>query len=240
MKKRVIALIAIVAVLGFIWFAPIGDKVNGVFTSTTVKQVRVISQTLNLRSGAGTTHSIVASLPKGKVVDVLGKIGSWYVIKTAEDKVGCVYSTYVAPYVPTTTPPTTTPPTDTTSQSAMQTEMLGYINASRAENGLPPLVLDKALSDGAYLKSKDMIDNNYFDHNSPTYGSPFDMMHNLGITYMTAGENLAKYDTIKGAHQGLMNSPGHRANLLNPNFNKIGLGIIKSGYYYYITQWFTN
>lgn len=123
---------------------------------------------------------------------------------------------------------------------AMQQEMLGYINAERSKNNAPALVLDQKLSEGAAMKSKDMAQNNYFSHTSPTYGSPFDMMKSLGITYRTAGENIAKHTSVKGAHDAFMNSAGHRANILNSSFKRIGLGFYSSGNYLYVTQWFTN
>jgi len=126
------------------------------------------------------------------------------------------------------------------SPSTMQQEMLGYINAERAKANSPALVLDMKLSDGANLKSKDMALNGYFDHTSPTYGTPIDMMKSLGISYRMAGENIAKHTSVKGAHEAFMNSPGHRANILNTSFKKIGLGFYSYGHYLYVTQWFTN
>jgi uncharacterized YkwD family protein len=124
--------------------------------------------------------------------------------------------------------------------NAMQQEMLSYINQARAEAGVKPLTLDKKLCDGAYLKSKDMAVNNYFSHTSPTYGSPFAMMSSLGISYRTAGENIAMNSSVKGAHDAFMNSSGHRANILNASYGKVGLGFYQEGRYLYVTQWFTN
>lgn len=124
--------------------------------------------------------------------------------------------------------------------SAMQTEMLGYINAARADNNLAPLTLDTALCNGAYLKSKDMAENNYFSHTSPTYGSPFAMMTSLGVTYRAAAENIAKNTSVKGAHNAFMNSTGHRQNILGSGYHKVGLGFYQEGNYLYVTQWFTN
>lgn len=124
--------------------------------------------------------------------------------------------------------------------SAMQTEMLGYINTARADNNLAPLTLDTALCNGAYLKSKDMAENNYFSHTSPTYGSPFAMMKNLGVTYWAAAENIAKNTSVKGAHNAFMNSTGHRQNILGSGYHKVGLGFYQEGNYLYVTQWFTN
>ncbi len=137
--------------------------------------------------------------------------------------------------------PAPSPQTETgTMQTSLQSEMLGYINAARANYNLAPLVLDDKLCQGALLKSEDMAANNYFSHTSPTYGSPFDMMKNLGIIYSSAGENIAKNNSVKGAHDAFMNSSGHRANILNTSFTKVGLGFYKDGYYLYVTQWFTN
>lgn len=124
--------------------------------------------------------------------------------------------------------------------SAMQTEMLGYINTARADNNLAPLTLDTALCNGAYLKSKDMAENNYFSHTSPTYGSPFAMMKSLGVTYRAAAENIAKNTSVKGAHNAFMNSTGHRQNILGSGYHKVGLGLYQEGNYLYVTQWFTN
>ncbi|HZK37368.1 MAG TPA: CAP domain-containing protein, partial [Clostridia bacterium] len=82
----------------------------------------------------------------------------------------------------------------------------------------------------AALKSRDMYDNNYFSHDSPTYGSPFDMMTKFGIKYSGAAENIAKNSSVAAAHNAFMNSQGHRDNILNPIYTHIGVGIYK-GYY---------
>lgn len=119
-------------------------------------------------------------------------------------------------------------------------EMLGYINAVRAKSGLAALTLSKTLCNGAYLKSKDMAVNNYFSHTSPTYGDPFSMMKGQGITYRCAAENIAKNFSVLGSHNAFMESSGHRANILNPSFHKLGLGFYQKGDYLYVTQWFTD
>jgi len=132
------------------------------------------------------------------------------------------------------------PVPSTSETNAMVAEMLGYINAARGEAGLDALALDNTLCQGAFLKSKDMGINNYFSHQSPTYGSPFDMMQSLGINYRTAAENIARNYSVKGAFDAFMNSPGHRANILNSDFNKVGLGFWQQGSDLYVTQWFTD
>lgn len=143
--------------------------------------------------------------------------------------------------VQTTNTPTRFKPASPNLQPGYATqEMLGYINKARTEKGLSPLSLDNALCQGAYLKSKDMAVNNYFSHNSPTYGSPFDMMKKQGIKYRCAAENIAKNFSVRASHEAFMNSSGHKANILNPDFNKVGLGFYWEGNYLYVTQWFTD
>ncbi len=121
--------------------------------------------------------------------------------------------------------------------SASEQEMIRLVNEERAKVGVAPLKIDVELSRVARIKSQDMRDNNYFSHTSPTYGSPFDMMKSFGITYRTAGENLAKHSSVISAHNGLMNSDGHRKNILNPSFTHIGIGIVDDRYY---TQMFVG
>jgi len=246
MFKKLAGIIVVVALCVFLYNP--GVDVAGTFTQSSIDKIQVTSNNLNLRTGAGTNHKIITTLHRGDLMEVLGKINGWYVVKLTNDTVGCVIDDYVKPYVPKSpgvTNPTPKPNPDpgagsTVNASAMQAEMLGYINAARAEANLPPLKLDAKLSEGAALKSKDMATNNYFSHQSPTYGSPFEMMRSLGISYTYAGENIAKHMSVKSAHDGFMNSPGHRANILNKNFNKVGLGFVKQGSYLYVTQWFTN
>src|SRR5690554_4335627 len=103
--------------------------------------------------------------------------------------------------------------------SSDEQRMVNLVNTERQKAGLAPLKVDLDLSRVARIKSQDMRDNNYFSHTSPTYGSPFDMMRSFGISYRTAGENIALHSSVESAHNGLMNSDGHRANILRPNFN---------------------
>lgn len=132
---------------------------------------------------------------------------------------------------------TTTAPakTETTAPvaglTAAEQQMLNLVNQERAKAGLQPLKADLELTKVARLKSQDMINKNYFDHNSPTYGSPFQMMKQFGITYRTAGENIAGNQSVERAHTALMNSQGHRANILNSQYTHIGIGIQNGGQY---------
>lgn len=113
--------------------------------------------------------------------------------------------------------------------SEEEQRMLELVNEERAKAGLKPLTADLKLSDVAELKSEDMVQNGYFSHQSPTYGSPFDMMDRFGITYRTAGENIACNRDVEAAHNALMESQGHRENILNPKYTRIGIGIVNGG-----------
>ena len=105
------------------------------------------------------------------------------------------------------------------------------INAKRVANGLSALKINDEVQNVARVKAKDMVDNNYFSHTSQIYGSPFDMLKNYGISYKTAGENIAGNSSNSGAVNAWMNSEGHRANILNSSFNYTGIGVVKSPKY---------
>jgi uncharacterized YkwD family protein len=110
--------------------------------------------------------------------------------------------------------------------------MVQLVNQERQNAGLQPLEVDMALVKVARVKAQDMIDRGYFSHTSPTYGSPFDMMRSFGITdWRAAAENIAQNPSVTGAHESFMNSPGHRNNIMNPAFNKVGIGILDGGPY---------
>lgn len=119
-------------------------------------------------------------------------------------------------------------------------EILKLINIERKKKNLSPLVICSQLSEVAELKSKDMALENYFEHISPKYGTPFNMMNEFGIVYKAAAENIAKgYKTSEDVVKGWMESPGHRANILNSDYHKMGIGLYTSDTSYW-TQMFTN
>lgn len=134
------------------------------------------------------------------------------------------------PQAPQVPKPPSAPEKPTVPQlSEDEKTMLHLVNAARSKNGLKPLIVDLQLSRVARIKSKDMAENNYFSHTSPTYGSPFEMMEKFGISYTSAGENIACNRNVEAAHQALMDSPGHRENILNQKFTHIGIGIVDGG-----------
>ncbi|WP_202709037.1 CAP domain-containing protein [Sporosalibacterium faouarense] len=108
--------------------------------------------------------------------------------------------------------------------------LLNLINKERVAAGLNPLKIDPDLTRIAQLKSQDMYDNSYFSHESPVFGKTSSLIRKQGIRYYSYGENIGRTYSVYRAHNGFMNSPGHKANIMNPNYTHIGLGIV--GNYY--------
>ena len=124
-----------------------------------------------------------------------------------------------------------------TSVLSYENEVIRLVNEQRAQHGLAALSANWELSRVARYKSQDMVDNRYFSHTSPTYGNPFQMMKAFGISYRTAGENIAYGQrTPQAVVTAWMNSSGHRANILNASYKQIGVGYVANGHYW--TQMF--
>ncbi|MBR2342621.1 MAG: LysM peptidoglycan-binding domain-containing protein [Clostridia bacterium] len=123
-----------------------------------------------------------------------------------------------------------TVPTADSSVKSFEDEVIRLVNAERAKRGLKALSYDWQVARVARYKSEDMRDRGYFSHTSPTYGSPFEMLKSFGIAYRSAGENIARgYKSPAAVVEGWMNSPGHRANILNSSFTHIGVGYVADG-----------
>lgn len=112
-----------------------------------------------------------------------------------------------------------------------EAQMLALVNEERAAVGLRPLAFDPRLVPVGRAHSEEMFRLRYFGHESPVTGTPFDRIERAGIRYSRAGENLAYAHSVAVAHRGLMQSPGHRANILRPEFTRIGIGVISAGPY---------
>ncbi|MTI68635.1 MAG: SCP-like extracellular protein [Firmicutes bacterium] len=246
-------------------------KESSLFQEGEVKKCKVLTDNLNVRSGAGTNFDVIGKLKANEELDVLGQVGNWYVVNMPGNKVGCVSADNTKAVVEENKKPKKTPgmvedptpndenqpidetgptgekgPIDQTEDnvnenteentgvkrlSKQEQDMVDLVNQERRKNNLSPLKVDLELARVARIKSQDMVNNNYFSHYSPTYGSPFDMMDNFGIDYLHAGENLAGNSTVKRAHDSLMGSKGHRDNILNSHFTHIGIGVVKSDKY---------
>lgn len=128
-------------------------------------------------------------------------------------------------------------PTTDEAVRAYEREVIRLVNAERTQRGLVPLTENWELSRVARWKSQDMKDARYFSHTSPTYGTPFQMIRAFGLSYRSAGENIAMgYATPAAVVEGWMNSAGHCANILNASYTQIGVGYVASGHYW--TQMF--
>jgi uncharacterized protein YkwD/uncharacterized membrane protein required for colicin V production len=123
----------------------------------------------------------------------------------------------------------------------LEARMLSWVNAERIKAGLNTLKADPELTTVARKHSVDMFQRGYFSHVSPDGRGPFDRMRNDGVRFTNAGENIALAPTLDIAHSGLMHSPGHRANILRPEFGRLGIGIVDGGKYgFMISQEFRN
>lgn len=123
----------------------------------------------------------------------------------------------------------------------LESAMLDMLNEERRAQNLPPLRPDPDVADVARAHSIDMFARGYFSHVSPEGADAFERMRDAGLRFRAAGENLALARTLPMAHQGLMDSPGHRANILRPAFGRVGIGIVDGGRYgIMVTQNFRN
>lgn len=199
----------------------------------------VTATTLNVRSGPETNYGIVATVKKNEYIRVFAGVGDWYIVQVEGDYVGAVNKKYVKAIYPNSSNSNNSSNNNSSSNSnstitAMTTdekEVFDLINNQRTQNGLSALKLDTETLRVARIKAQDMVENNYFSHNSPTYGSPFQMLNSFKISYKTAGENIAGNSSNSSAVTAWMNSSGHRANILNSSFNYTGIGVVKSSKY---------
>jgi uncharacterized protein YkwD len=123
----------------------------------------------------------------------------------------------------------------------LEAQMLQMVNEERQKEGLPALKADPEMREVARAHSRDMFARSYFSHVNPEGKTPFDRAREAGVRYRTAGENLALAQTLRLAHTGLMNSPGHRANILRSGFGRVGIGILEGGRHgLMVTQKFRN
>src|SRR5437588_267298 len=123
----------------------------------------------------------------------------------------------------------------------LEARMLELVNGERIAAGLRPLAVDPELLQVARQHSTDMFARGYFAHVTPEGHDPFERMREANVRFLTAGDNLALAPTLQIAHTGLMNSPGHRANILQRDFGRVGIGIMDGGIHgLMVTQDFRN
>jgi uncharacterized YkwD family protein/spore coat assembly protein SafA len=206
-----------------------GGKYMKKLLTLIISLVAVITVLAVTASASATTHTVV----KG---DTMWKIAVKYQVGLSELKNANTHIKNPALIYPGQI---INIPTVDSGVTNYESEVVRLVNDIRRKNGLNPLTHDWELSRVARYKSQDMKDNKYFSHTSPTYGSPFQMMKSFGISYRTAGENIAKgYATPEAVVNGWMNSSGHRANILNSSYTRIGVGYVAGGNYW--TQMFIS
>ena len=196
----------------------------------------VTASNLNVRSGPGTQYKVVTTVQKNEYIRVFAGVGSWYIVQVEGDYIGAVSKKYVKPIYPNSsntgsTGQSTQQSTQTSSMTADEKEVFNLINQQRINNGLPALKVDEEVQRVARIKAQDMVDNNYFAHNSPTYGSPFDMLNSFKVSYKSAAENIAGNSSNSEAVTAWMNSSGHKANILNSSYNYTGIGVVSGSKY---------
>lgn len=191
----------------------------------------------------GTSYNVITTVNKNEYIRVFAGVGEWYIVQTDSDYVGAVSRKYVrAIYLSSSgssnsgtggssSSGNTSSSTETSNMNSDEKEVFDLINKQRTNNGLAALKNDSEVQRVARIKAQDMVDNNYFSHTSPTYGSPFDMLKSFKISYKTAGENIAGNSSNSSAVTAWMNSSGHKANILNSNFNYTGIGVVSSPKY---------
>ena len=220
-----------------------------------VKNCRATEDNVEVKGSVFEDSRKIDTLNRNDIAKVLADTNKWYVVESGNDEIGFIEKDKAKAVVkegqgPQQPLPTRYPERETAPQTqveeakdltAMEEEMISMVNSAREKNGLAPYKIDGELTNVARIKADDMVENNYFSHYSPTYGSPFQMMDHYGIEYLAAGENLAGNQSVESAHNTLMNSSGHRKNILSKEFTHIGVGIKESDKYGYVfVQMFIN
>ena len=222
-KKKIIVLISVLSCLILVFVCTTSFGMQHYY-NLNFSTGLVTASKLNVRSGPGTAYSVVTTVNKDEYVRVFAGVGSWYIVQVEGDYVGAVSQKYIKPIYPNTgsssntggssgssssgnsSSGTGTSSSNTASLTADELETFNLINQQRNNNGLASLKIDAEVQRVARIKAQDLVDNNYFAHESPTYGTPFNMLKNFGISYKSAGENLAGNSSNSGAVNAWMNS----------------------------------
>lgn len=186
---------------------------------------------LNMRSGAGINFKSVDLLKRNEYVRIFGKIEEWYIIQNEENKIGAAHERYITPTSEQKAAATNTETVEETKNQNLtddESQLLSLINAERNKNNLSSLEIDENLQNVARLKAQDLVQNNYFSHNSPTLGTPFDMLKSNNISYKTASENIAGNSSIPAAVESWLNSESHKENILSNDYNYTGIAVVDS------------
>lgn len=179
---------------------------------------KVNTTTLNVRQGPGTNFDICTTLKKEDIVNVIGKVGEWYLIQTSDNIFGLCNNKYI----------------DDTGEYSAENTVLNAINVQRDNNKIKKLIMDNKLTEIAKVKAQDIIDNNYFSHNSEKLGTPLEMLNKYDVKYMTVGENIAKSNDIQELVTLVTTSESYKQNSLSNDYNYTGIAILPIDEYEYI------
>ncbi len=233
MKKRIIAL-ALTMLIAL-------SSTSAFAATTNCTSVNYRNELTNLLNNKNIQYKLTVN---GKAVDL--KSIDWKTVlkqyEPAEKPTATVEKPAPAPEPIPAPAPVENNNAGSSSNLTYEQKVVELVNVERQKAGLPALKMDASISNVARAKSKDMAVNNYFAHQSPTYGSAGDMLRQYGISWHAWGENIAAgQSTPEIVVNAWMNSSGHRANILSSNFSKIGVGYVtsSSGRPYW-TQIFTN
>lgn len=241
-KAKCCALMIVFALVVTLMSAPAGASDDTDLFSYKTGNATINVSGLNLRSGPGTDFTQLASLGKSQAVKIVGQVGEWYAVYDYNsNQVGFVNGNYITivsedskndPKVPDEENPNA-PGEEGLPESASDDvqRVFSLVNNVRQEAGTGKLEFNAELSKVAQDKAMDMVVNNYFSHQSPTYGTPFEMMKTYGIEFTAAAENIAGNQTMDGAFYAWMNSEGHKANIMNGTYTQTGIGVYTSPIY---------
>ncbi len=228
-NKFVIILVSIILILAISLFATCFGMDN--YEKLDYSLGIVNTEYLNMRTGTGINYDAITVLNKNEYVRIFGKIGEWYIIQNEKNQIGTVHIDYITPTDSQKAPVSNSETLESTSSFNLTTdenELLNLINTEREKNNLQPLKIDENLQNVARLKAQDLVENNYFSHISPIYGTPFEMLKNNQISYKTASENIAGNPSISEALKSFLNSESHKQNILSNDYNYTGLAVVDS------------
>ncbi len=190
--------------------------IGSVYTRFAPYTAYTTLDTVNLRRGPSTNTSKISTLSDNTKVTVIGQVDDFYSVLLSNDIVGFIQKDLLS----------TTDANENTSDISIQ-DVVDLLNKEREKTGLSKLVISENLNKIAGLKAIDLATNNYFLHTSESYGTPFEMMQNFGITYNSAGENIAQNEDVLKAVTNWTKDTSNSKNILNPNFENVGIGIHK-------------
>ncbi|MDD2181232.1 MAG: LysM peptidoglycan-binding domain-containing protein [Bacilli bacterium] len=200
------------------------DKLLDVNTQITNPSFIIPGQTINIPNNNASTYTIM----KGDTLWQIAKKHEIGLNNLLDANPQIINPSFIIPGQTINIPSAPSVPGTPSNQRSLEEEVIRLVNIERERVGRSPLTENPKISNLARTKSQDFINNDYFAHNSPTYGTPFNMLRSFGISFSAAAENIASGQrTAADVMNSWMNSSGHRSNILNPTYNQIGVGVAR-------------